>query len=244
MKSPQRAQWIAAMCREKDCHIKNGTFGKDLDTAGVLKPIPADWVFRIKHRGGPVDVNTLSAKQFKARVVVRGQYMKEGLNFNDTYAPVAKPTTLRAVLAFATKYSLSIMAGDIETAFLTASMDCEAWVKMPPFWGAGSDPVTDCNPQLKPKLLVKGVPGIPQGSRLFYLTFAAHLSKMGYKPSEADMCLFFCVSLKERHALLVWVDDFIFVYENEATFTHFLKALREAFTIPVVGNLNSFLGMV
>ena len=64
-----------------------------------VKAVPADWVFKIKHRGGPIDVKDLTPKQFKARVVVRGQYMREGLNYNDTFAPVAKPTTLRALLA-------------------------------------------------------------------------------------------------------------------------------------------------
>jgi hypothetical protein len=54
--------------------------------------------------------------------------MKEGLDFNDTFAPVAKPMTIRAVFAIATKYGCKLKAGDIETAFLSADMDCEVWV--------------------------------------------------------------------------------------------------------------------
>ena len=57
-------------------------------------------MFKIKYRGGPIDISKLSA----ARVVVRGQFMREGLNFNDTFAPVAKAVTIRAVLAIATKF--------------------------------------------------------------------------------------------------------------------------------------------
>jgi len=60
-------------------------------------------VFKIKHRGSPIDEKDLHPKQFKARVVIRGQYMKEGLDYNGTFAPVAKPATLRAVLPLATK---------------------------------------------------------------------------------------------------------------------------------------------
>ena len=67
--------------------------------------------------------------------------MREGLNFNDTFAPVAKPTTLRAVLAYATKFSCCLKSGDVETAFLTATMDCEVWVRMPPFWGSDADAI-------------------------------------------------------------------------------------------------------
>ena len=87
-------------------------------------------MFKIKHRGNPIEEKELTAKQFKARVVVRGQYMREGLDFNDTFAPVAKPATIRAVLALATAHDCQLKAGDIETAFLTADMDCEVWVRM------------------------------------------------------------------------------------------------------------------
>ena len=62
------------------CLIKNGTFGEDWKEGCTSKPIPADWVFRIKHRGPPIDESKLQPKQFKARVVIRGQYMKEGLD--------------------------------------------------------------------------------------------------------------------------------------------------------------------
>jgi hypothetical protein len=76
--------------------------------------------------------------------------MKEGLDFNDTFAPVAKPMTIRAVLALATKYGCKLKAGDIETAFLSADMDCEVWVKMPAFWGKGDEPITGDSAQDRP----------------------------------------------------------------------------------------------
>ena len=103
--------------------------------------------------------------QYKARVVIRGQFMKEGV---DTFAPVAKQASLRALLAVATKYSCQLKAGDVETAFLTSSIDCEIWVKMPPYWGKGDSAITGVSSELPPRRLLKGVPGIPQGSRLFF----------------------------------------------------------------------------
>jgi hypothetical protein len=65
--------------------------------------------------------------------------MKEGLDFNDTFAPVAKPATVRAVFAIAAKYGCKLKAGDVETAFLTADMDCIVFVRLPPYWGKGVD---------------------------------------------------------------------------------------------------------
>src|SRR4029078_6600260 len=237
-------QWREAMNREKQCHLKNGTFGEEWAGPGPCpKPVPAGWVFKIKHRGGPIEEQDLLPKQFKARVVIRGQFMKEGLDFNDTFAPVAKSMTLRAVLAVTTKYGYKLKAGDIETAFLSADMDCEVWVKMPAHWGSGTDKqVSDHNADLPPRRLLKGVPGIPQGSRLFYDTIAACLKDMGWLPSQADKCLFLNSALQE-HTAVVWVDDFPFMHEHESTWNSFLAQLRKRFTITTVGELTCFLGM-
>ena len=169
--------------------------------------------------------------------------MKEGLDFNDTFAPVAKPMTLRALLALATKYGCKLKAGDVETAFLTADMDCEVWVKMPPLWGRGDQTITGEAQELPARRLLKGVPGIPQGSRLFYNAIAAHLLTMGWKPAAADKCLFLNPSLDERAAAILWVDDFVFMHEHEATWNTFIASLRTRFTIPTVGDLSCFLGM-
>ncbi len=91
--------------------------------------------------------------------------------------------------------------------------------------------------------LLKGVPGIPQGSRLFFETFAAELKLMGYLPSTADKCLFVKNDSSERTAFIVWVDDFVFLHEKEETWEKTIARLRQRFTIPAAGPLTCFLGM-
>jgi hypothetical protein len=59
----------------------------------------------------------------------------------------------------------------------------------------------------------------------------------------ADKCLFFNDTLKEKHVLVVWVDDFVFIHETEATFAHFIALLRKGFTIPATAPFSAFLGM-
>ena len=66
VKCSSSASWIAAMNREKICHVKNCTFGEEWkEGKTAVKPIPADWVFKIKHRGPPIDEALLQPKQFK-----------------------------------------------------------------------------------------------------------------------------------------------------------------------------------
>ena len=66
---------------------------------------------------------------------------------------------------------------------------------------------------------------------------------MGYLPSKSDQCLFLNPQEPERTAVLIWVDDFIFMSERKETWEKFLARLRQRFTIPNVGLLNCFLGM-
>lgn len=243
--SEEKTRWTVAMQREKDCHVKNRTFGDCISTlpAGE-KAIPTDWVFKLKHRGGPVDSKDLTDKQFKARVVIRGQFMREGIDFNDTWAPVVKPATLRAVLAIAAKYKCLLYAGDIETAFLTADMDCIVYVRMPPYWGEGDGPIDTAKSTTNIRILLKGVPGIPQGSRLFWQTFSEFLLSIGYTPSSADRCLFINQKLSERNGCIIYVDDFLYFCETEKTKNVFIGLVRGRFTVPTFLPLTVFLGMV
>ena len=169
--------------------------------------------------------------------------MKEGLDFNDTFAPVAKPMTIRAVFAVATKYGCKLKAGDVETAFLTSDMDCEVWVKMPALWGKGDDEITGSPCGDSATQTYQRSSWNPQGSRLYYETFETKLKEMGWQPATADKCLFLNPTLAERTAVIIWVDDFIFMHEKEETWVSFMKHLRQRFTIPTTGDLVTFLGM-
>ena len=126
--------------------------------------------------------------------------------------------------AVSASHHCKLKSGDVETAFLATTMDCRAKVKTPPYWGSdGSQPR---------RLLVKGIPGIPQGSRLFFETFFSHLNEIGFRSSGADKCLFLDQAAKEKLAVLLWVDDFIVMYESEELFDKIMVHLRKRFIIP------------
>ena len=117
------------------------------------------------------------------RVVVRGYRMTAGIDFNETFAPVARITSIRIILALSAKYDLELQQADISTAFLAADMDCDVYVTLPQ--GFNSNPstkalqLTKCS--RKVHKLLKGVPGIPQGSHLFNKKLHAVVTNLGYE---------------------------------------------------------------
>nr|GFB84269.1 zinc finger, CCHC-type [Tanacetum cinerariifolium] len=69
--------------------------------------------------------------KFKARLVIQGFRQKEGIDYFDTYAPVARITTIRLLLALAAIHNLVIHKMDVKTAFLNGDLDEEVYMKQP-----------------------------------------------------------------------------------------------------------------
>ncbi|KAL3691662.1 hypothetical protein R1sor_005313 [Riccia sorocarpa] len=104
-------QWVAAMNREMESIHKNGTW-KLVSLPPDVKPITAKWVYKLKTSGPN------SAPMFKARLVARGFEQQAGVDFEETYAPVVKWGTLRAVIGLAAQNGWTLQHLDVKTAFL------------------------------------------------------------------------------------------------------------------------------
>ena len=89
----------------------------DLPTGS--KPISCEWVFRRKYNTNG------SIQTFKARLVAKGFKQKERVDYFDNYAPVAKITSIRVLLALASIYKLIVHQMDVKTAFLNSDLDEE-----------------------------------------------------------------------------------------------------------------------
>ncbi|GJU81401.1 retrovirus-related pol polyprotein from transposon TNT 1-94 [Tanacetum coccineum] len=122
--SRNSAFWKEAIDDEMDSLVSNNTWELS-DLPPGSKAIGCRWVFRIKyHTDG-------SIQTFKARLVIQGFSQRQGVDYFDTYAPVARITSIRVLFALASIYNLPIHQMDVKTAFLNGDLDEEVYMKQP-----------------------------------------------------------------------------------------------------------------
>ena len=86
------------------------------------KPLGCKWIFKRKMKiDGTIE-------KFKARLVIQGFRQKPGVDYFDTYAPVARITTIRLLIALAAIHNLVIHQMDVKTAFLNGKLEEEVYI--------------------------------------------------------------------------------------------------------------------
>jgi len=117
--------WQQAMKDELDALATNNTWIMTSLPPGKIA-IGCRWIYKIKHRfDGTID-------RYKALLIAKGYTQLEGLDFLDTFAPVAKLTTLRLLLAIAAANNWTLTQLDVNNAFLHGDLIEEVYIKPPP----------------------------------------------------------------------------------------------------------------
>ncbi|GJW07039.1 zinc finger, CCHC-type containing protein [Tanacetum coccineum] len=97
----------------------------EIEKHKCCKPLGCKWVFKRKMKvNGTID-------NFKVQLVIQGFRQKEGIDYFDTYAPIARITTIRLLLALATIHNLVIYQMDVKTTFLKGDLEEEVYMKQP-----------------------------------------------------------------------------------------------------------------
>ena len=150
-------KWCAALKSELDSHIENGTW-----KTGELPPgrpeISFKWVFK-------TEVNTDGSLRYKARLVVCGFEQREGLDYQETFVPVAKFPTLRVLLALAAHFDWEIHHMDVKTTFLYPELKETVYMTPPEGYG---EFLPDQKPIPKMLKLLKCLYGLKQASFEWY----------------------------------------------------------------------------
>ena len=184
---------IAEMQAIEDCKVY-----EEVDRETGMHVIKVKWILKEKK------ATSLTPAKLKARLVAKGYTQTYGVNYEETYAPVARVASIRAVFAMCAAMGWDVDQLDVDNAFLNGDMDRDnVFIEQPPFF-------VDIDHPTRVWLLRKGLYGTKQGGYIWYKTFTGHLIKqVGLIDHASDPCLF--TSVDENHKLnsisSIYVDD-------------------------------------
>ncbi|CAH9076817.1 unnamed protein product [Cuscuta europaea] len=193
------------------------------------KPIHCKWVYKIKYKSNG------TIERFKARLVVCGNRQVEGIDNHETFAPVAKMTTVRTLLDVATAKNWELHQMDVDNAFLHGKLNEEVYM-YPPLGFSTTRPNQVC-------LLQRSLYGLRQAPRCWFSRLSNALISYGFIRSYADYSLF---TLRKGHdfvCIMVYVDDLLIAGNNSSLVGAIKKHLAACFPIKDLGRLKYFLGL-
>ncbi|KAL3361573.1 hypothetical protein AABB24_014440 [Solanum stoloniferum] len=193
------------------------------------KAIGCRWVYKIKHKADG------TVERLKARLVVKGYTQQAGIDYNETFSPVVKMTTIRILISMAVKKGWNLYQLDVNNAFLHGDLYEEVYMDTPP--GLMIDD-TGLVCRLK-----KSLYGLKHASRQWYDKLAQVLCSRGYSHSESDYSLFYRKIGSSLVFVAVYVDDIVLIGTDVEEITSLKGYLHDKFKIKDLGRLQYFLGL-
>lgn len=219
-------EWKTAMQSEYDSLIKNQTWIL-VEKPKHQKLIDNKWVFKVKrHPDGTIE-------RYKARVVARGFTQEHGIDYEETFSPVVRFTSIRTMLAIAAQNRFKVKQFDVATAFLYGELKEDVFMKQPIGFDDNSGRV--CK-------LHKSLYGLKQSSRCWNMKFKSFIEEFGFVASESDPCVF--ISSKDGNIVIlaIYVDDGLVIGNNEKSIDSVISHLQKKFEVKAM-KLGCFLGM-
>ncbi|CAM8947603.1 unnamed protein product [Rhodiola kirilowii] len=172
----------------------------------------------------------------KARLVVKGYNQQEGIDYEETFAPVARLEAIRLLIAYSVQFGFKLHQMDVKTAFLNGYLKEEIFVEQPP--GFEDPDRQDCV-----YVLDKAVYGLKQAPRAWYECLSEYLLAHGYERGKVDKTLFLLRTDKHLLIVQVYVDDIVFSSTSTELVKSFKKLMENEFEMSMVGELTFFLGI-
>lgn len=225
MKSNEKELWLQAIDEELESLKQNDTWVL-VERPKNVQVLQNRWVLRQKSASNG---NT----RFKARLVAKGYSQRSGIDYKETFSPVARYDTIRTLLALAAAEKMQLAQFDIKTAFLNGILEEVVYLEQPEGFEDGTDRVC---------LLKRSLYGLKQAPRCWNKRFIGFMKKTGFQNSVADPCLFYRKRNKSRLYVAIYVDDGLIVGSDKKEITSFLKIIQEEFSM-TTGSLDNYLGL-
>lgn len=225
-KNPNAAKWRAAMEEEMEALIKNETWRL------VEKPKGANvlgnrWVYKVKE-------DPDGSTRFKARLVVKGCQQKAGLDYAETFSPVASFDSIRIILAQIAVSKMYTRQFDVKTAFLHGQLEDEVYMRQPEGFSDGTNKI--CR-------LQRSLYGLKQSPRCWNKQFVQCLEKFKMRCTSVEPCVFTTEDRDENQLVLaIYVDDGLIASRNKDRIEELLSYLEQQIEIKI-NPLSLFLGI-
>ena len=221
--------WNPAMGEEYNALIKTGTWSlvPRPKSANIIRSM---WLYRHKFN------STRKLARYKARLVANGKSQQPGIDCDETFSPVVKPATIRAVLHVATVNDWPLRQLDVKNAFLHGDLKETVYMHQPPGFKDPNKPDHVC-------LLRRSLYGLKQAPRAWYTRFSTFATKFGFTQSISDPSLFVLPRGRDIAYLLLYVDDIALTASSPALLDEVISALNSTFAMTDLGPLHHFLGI-
>jgi hypothetical protein len=226
MESVDKDEWKSAM----DEKINSFT---SLDVyEWIVSPLntrilPGHWIYTVKeNEQGLID-------RYKARYVINGNKQKDGIDYDEIYAPVAKQTSIRLLLALSVFEGMHLHQLDVKTAFLYSDLNENIYVRPPDGYSNESREVWR---------LKKSVYGLKQASRQWNIKLNEFLIKIGFKSLITDHCIYLRRKGDKFSILSIWVDDIIIAAKTSTEIQDIKDSFKSKFEVKDLGELKYCIG--
>ncbi|CAH9069453.1 unnamed protein product [Cuscuta europaea] len=168
-------------------------------------------------------------------MVVCGNRQVHGIDYSETFAPVAKMVTVRTILAVAASCHWELHQMDVDNAFLHGDLHEEVYMHLPPGFSVSS-PGKVCR-------LLRSLYGLRQAPRCWFSKLTTSLRKYGFCQSHADYSLFTLRRDRQILCVLIHVDDLLIMGNDRDMIMAFKAFLATSFPVKDLGIMKYFLGI-
>ena len=202
-----------------------------------LMPLPHDkkaigckWVYKVKHNADG------SVSRYKARLVAKGFAQTYGIDYEETFSPVVRMATVRAVIAMAAAKGWSLHQMDVKNAFLHGDLQEEVYMMQPEGYEDNSHPDFVCR-------LRKALYGLKQAPRAWSDKIGQYLVTIGFQIFNSNFSLYVKRTNRGIVLVVIYVDDLIITGDSDADINEVKLLLKQKYEMKDLGELRYFLGI-
>ncbi|KAK8600824.1 hypothetical protein V6N12_050672 [Hibiscus sabdariffa] len=227
--SPDSEKWLEAMRSEMDSMSENQVWTLVEPPEGI-KPIGCKWVFKKKT---DMDGNV---QTYKGRLVAKGFRQIHGVDYDETFSPVAMIKSIRILLAVAAFHDYEIWQMDVKTAFLNGKLEEDVYMTQPEGFVTPEDARKVCK-------LQRSIYGLKQASRSWNLRFNEAIQEFGFIRNEDEPCVYKKFSGSIVSFLVLYIDDILIIGNDIPTLQSIKTWLSSCFSMKDLGEATYILGV-